>query len=203
MKKINIGIIDYDLGNQDSLFFFLKSLGYKVIISKDENILSEADVIILPGVGAFPKAMRSLCESGMDIFIRKWVKQQKPLIGICLGMQLLCSVSLEFQETKGLDLIPGNIIPFDSGKLQIGWNDNIPFNGHHSFETNSMDQFYYNHSYKYKGDDEYIVSYSIFGEIIPSIIQKNKVIGIQFHPEKSQKSGKKLINAIIEKLIYD
>jgi|LakMenEpi03Aug12_release.lakeMendotaPanAssembly.Ray.scaffolds.fasta_scaffold700315_2 glutamine amidotransferase len=200
--KITIGIVDYDLGNHDSLFFLLKSMGFKVMISKDISILSAMDLIILPGVGAFPKAMESLHASGMASFISQWSNQGKPLLGICLGMQLLCTMSFEFEETKGLNLIPGRIVPLDSGKWHIGWNDNIPYKGHDLFGITTKDQFYYNHSYKFIGDDNYIISYSMFDELIPAIIQKNKTIGIQFHPEKSQKSGKKLFSTIIEKLIY-
>ena len=121
-KKIKIGIIDYDLGNQDSLYYFLKSLRYKVFISKDPKLLSEQDLIILPGVGAFPKAMESLEKSGIDKFIIEWSKSNKPLVGICLGMQLLCSCSTEFVRTKGLNLIPGDIVPIANSKWHIGWN---------------------------------------------------------------------------------
>jgi glutamine amidotransferase len=202
MMKITIGIVDYDLGNHDSLFFLLKSMGFKVLISKDISILNAMDLIILPGVGAFPKAMESLHSSGMVSFLSQWSNQGKPLLGICLGMQLLCTMSFEFVETKGLNLIPGKIVPLDSGKMHIGWNDNIPYKGNELFGITTKDQFYYNHSYKFIGNDNCIISYSMFDELIPAIIRKNKTIGIQFHPEKSQKSGKKLISTIVEKLIY-
>jgi glutamine amidotransferase len=202
MMKIKIGIVDYDLGNHDSLFFLLKSMGFKVVISKDISVLGEMALIILPGVGAFPKAMATLNSSGLASFIGQWSNQDKPLIGICLGMQLLCSMSFEFEETKGLNLIPGIIAPLDSGKSHIGWNDNIPFKSNEMFGINTIDQFYYNHSFKFIGEDNYIISYSLFDELIPAIIQKNKTVGIQFHPEKSQNSGKKLIPLLIKKLIY-
>jgi imidazole glycerol phosphate synthase glutamine amidotransferase subunit len=201
MKKINIGIVDYDLGNHDSLFFFLKSLGFKVVISKDFSILSGVDLIALPGVGAFPKAMKSLSESGIINFLTQWSTQGNPLLGICLGMQLLGSVSYEFGETKGLGLIPGEIVPLDSGKWHIGWNDHVPYKGNDLFGISTKDQFYYNHSFKFSGNEQAIMSYSMFDELIPAIIKKNNTVGIQFHPEKSQKSGQKLILRIVESLV--
>ena len=198
-KKIKIGIIDYDLGNQDSLYYFLKSLRYKVFISKDPKLLSELDLIILPGVGAFPKAMESLEKSGIDKFIIEWSKSNKPLVGICLGMQLLCSCSTEFVRTKGLNLIPGDIVPIANSKWHIGWNYlsflNETING-----ISKTDEFYFNHSYKYIGNDDYVVTKTMFDNSFASIIKKNKTIGIQFHPEKSQFSGKKLIHEIIKTL---
>ena len=201
-KKIKIGIIDYDLGNQDSLYYFLKSLRYKVLISKDPKLLSSLDLIILPGVGAFPKAIESLEKSGMDKFIINWSKSNKPLVGICLGMQLLCSKSVEFVETKGLNLIPGNIVPIANDKWHIGWN-NISFLKSTIKNISENDEFYFNHSYKYTGNDDYVITKTMFDNHFPSIIQKNKTIGIQFHPEKSQFSGKKLIHAIFKTLTDD
>lgn len=198
-KKIRIGIIDYDLGNQDSLYYFLKSLRYNVIISKDPELLSNLDLIILPGVGAFPKAMESLEKSGMDKFIINWSKSNKPLVGICLGMQLLCSKSNEFIETKGLNLIPGEIIPIYKNKWHIGWN-NISFLNSTIKNILDDDEFYFNHSYKYFGSDKYVVAKTMFDNHFPSIIKKSKTIGIQFHPEKSQFSGKKIIHAIFNTL---
>ena len=199
-KKIKIGIIDYDLGNQDSLYYFLKSLRYKVLISKDPKLLSSLDLIILPGVGAFPKAIESLEKSGMDKFIINWSKSNKPLVGICLGMQLLCSKSVEFVETKGLNLIPGNIVPIANDKWHIGWN-NISFLKSTIKNISENDEFYFNHSYKYTGNDDYVITKTMFDNHFPSIIQKT--IGIQFHPEKSQFSGKKLIHAIFKTLTDD
>lgn len=199
-KKIKIGIIDYDLGNQDSVYYFLKSLRYKVLISKDPNVLSDLDLIILPGVGAFPKAMKSLKKSGIDKFIIQWSNNNKPLVGICLGMQLLCSKSTEFCETKGLNLIPGDIIPISNNKWHIGWNSLSFLNG--SIKgISENDKFYFNHSYKYAGKNNYTITETKFENHFASIIQKNKTVGIQFHPEKSQFSGKKLIHTIFNNLM--
>lgn len=198
-KKIKIGIIDYDLGNQDSLYYFLKSLRYKVFISKDPKILSDLDLIILPGVGAFPKAMESLKKSGIDKFIIEWSNKNKPLVGICLGMQLLCSNSTEFNYTEGLNLIPGEIVPIANNEWHIGWNSLSFLNGKIK-GISEHDKFYFNHSYKYAEKNKYIITETKFKNHFASIIQKNKTVGIQFHPEKSQFSGKKLIHSIFNKL---
>ena len=187
------------MGNQDSLYYFLKSLRYKVLISKDPKLLSDLDLIILPGVGAFPKAMESLEKSGIDKFIIEWSKSNKPLVGICLGMQLLCSSSTEFIDTKGLNLIPGDIVPIANNKWHIGWN-NISFLKSTIKGISDNDEFYFNHSYKYIGNDDYVITETMFDNHFPSIIQKSKTIGIQFHPEKSQFSGKKLIHTIFKTL---
>ncbi|MBK78263.1 MAG: imidazole glycerol phosphate synthase subunit HisH [Flavobacteriaceae bacterium] len=202
MINIKVGIIDYDLGNQDSLFYVLKSLGFRVLLSNKPKTLLKMDLIILPGVGAFPKAMKSLKKNGLDNFLIKWSKKDKPIIGICLGMQLLCSKSYEFKETKGLNLIKGEIINLKNRNWHIGWNDNTPLVHEKFFIGLKRQQFYYNHSYRFFGNAKFVISKCSFqNELIPSIIKSKKIIGIQFHPEKSQSSGKKLLVNIIKKLV--
>ena len=198
---IKVGIIGYDLGNQDSLFYVLKSIGFKVIISKNKEILSKSDILVLPGVGSFPLAMKLLRKNNLTEFLVNWSNKNKPILGICLGMQLLCSEGYEFEKCKGLDIIRGEIIPLEQKNWHIGWNSNLIVRNNFLDEQKD-ESYYYNHSYKYNGDSKFIISNSIFNnEIIPSIIKKGNTLGIQFHPEKSQESGKKLILNIIKKLI--
>lgn len=202
MIRLKIGIIDYDIGNQDSLLYSLRSFGFNAYISNKPKVLLESDLIVLPGVGAFSRAMVSLKKRGLDNFIFEWVKAKKPVIGICLGMQLLCSKSQEFKETKGLDLIKGEIVEIKKTNWHIGWNDNFFLVNDNLFNGLKKDQFYFNHKFKFVGDEKFIIGQTkSFGEIIPSIIKSGNIIGLQFHPEKSQLAGKKILQRIIKKLI--
>ena len=199
---IDITILDYDLGNQDSLLYSLKSLNLKAKISKDIEVLSKSDLLILPGVGSFPEAIKRLKENNLTEFLIKWVSKNKPILGICLGMQLLCSKSYEDKETKGLGIINGEIIALDSSSCHIGWN-NVHMVEESYLLNSKSDDFYFNHSFKFKGNKNFIKGYATFNdEKIPAIIKKdNNVLGIQFHPEKSQDAGKKLLLILIKKLI--
>lgn len=204
MISIKIGIVDYELGNHDSLFYSLKSIGFSVFISNNPDELKICNIILLPGVGAFPKAMKSLRKSGLDKFIIEWAKLEKPIIGICLGMQLICTKSYEFKECSGLNLINGEIIKMENNDWHIGWNSNIPSHDNKIFRGLKRSQFYYNHSFKFYGDSQNILSETeLNNEIIPAIIKKGKTFGIQFHPEKSQLSGKILLTRIIKHLLND
>jgi len=198
---IKIGIVGYNLGNQDSLYYVLKSLGFSVKISKKTEILSKSDIIILPGVGAFPQAMNLLKKNNLIDFLVDWSSENKPIMGICLGMQLLCTKSYEFRECNGLNIIDGEIVPLKKKNWHIGWNNNLE-KVNNFYEKLEEDYFYFNHSFKYKGNKKNILSNTKFNnEIIPSIIKKGNTVGVQFHPEKSQKSGKNLIISIVNKLV--
>ena len=109
LKNIKVGIIDYDMGNQQSLVNSLNYLGAYVYISNDQEELNKSDILILPGVGAFPKGIYNLKKYNLDVFIKEKVRKGYPLIGICLGMQMLFKSSTEFQITSGLNLIDGNV----------------------------------------------------------------------------------------------
>tara|TARA_B110000046_G_scaffold184983_1_gene225105 strand:+ start:4542 stop:5156 length:615 start_codon:yes stop_codon:yes gene_type:complete len=202
MIRLKIGILDYDLGNQDSLLYSLKSFGFNAYVSWKPQVLLDSDLIVLPGVGAFPEAMDILKKRGLDDFIFEWVKSNKPIIGICLGMQLLCSKSYEFEETRGLDLIKGEIVEIKNTNWHIGWNDNYFLIDDNIFNGLKKDQFYFNHKFKYVGEEKFIIGETkSLGETIPSIIKSGNIIGFQFHPEKSQLAGKEILQKIIKKLI--
>jgi glutamine amidotransferase len=198
---IDVAIIDYDLGNQDSLFYTLKSLEFRVKISKEVEVLSKSDILILPGVGSFPEAIKQLKNNNLSEFIIQWSSKNKPILGICLGMQLLCSKSYEYQESNGLGIINGEIVALNKASCHIGWN-NVCQVEKSDLIYSKLDDFYFNHSFKFKGNKNLIIGNTSFNdENIPAIIKKNNLVGIQFHPEKSQEAGKKLLLFIIKKLV--
>lgn len=191
-----IGIIDYGAGNLFSLknaLDFLK-LENKFISSAAE--IREADKLILPGVGAFPDAMRMLEESGLVESILEEAGK-KPLLGICLGMQILFEWGHEFEKVRGLGLIPGEVTLIRATGLKIphmGWSDvkmenECPL----STDIREGDRYYYVHSYKAVTEKKYVSVFSEYGEYIPGLVFKDKVFGTQFHPEKSGEIGLKLL----------
>jgi glutamine amidotransferase len=203
--KAVVGIVDYGLGNHASVSNALKVLGYQVIISQDHESLRDTSMIVLPGVGAFAEAMTGLKERALDRFIYSQV-DRKPIVGICLGMQLLADISFENGGNTGLGLIPGSVEKIGSNIWHIGWNelelkiDDPLFNGIDG------ENVYFNHSYQYKLSGEYIIANTRLSSeypLIPSIIRKNKIIGMQFHPEKSQISGMRLLKKLLDGLCSD
>ena len=200
MRKICVGIIDYGVGNLASVKYCLQNLGMRCRVSDDPMQLSESDLLLLPGVGAFPAAMQALRSKDLDRFLVEQVAQFKPVLGICLGMQLLADASFEGGYTKGIGLIPGEIIRFGSGKWHIGWNTIDALKADDLFGSCENQAFYFNHSYIYKGAEEFQVCKTHFGIDFAPIIQHGKVVGIQFHPEKSQTAGQALLKRLIHGL---
>ena len=198
MSEITVGIVDYGVGNHASVLNTLKHLGFRIRVSSDRDILSQTNVLILPGVGAFPVAMEALHKRQLTNFLRDEAKTGRPIIGICLGMQLLASSSSEVQFTEGLGLIPGKVIPLANNKWHIGWNEVQCSNDDKSFVESSGEDFYFNHSYRYEGPREFQTCISSYGEEFASVIRKDNIIGIQFHPEKSQIAGKNLLKKLIQ-----
>ena len=194
---IKVGIIDYGVGNIHSLNKSFKSIGYRSIKSYEPSILEECDVMVLPGVGSFPYAMKQLTKSNLDKFIIDQSKNKKPIIGICLGMQLLTEKSEENGEHNGLGIIPGQIKNNLNSDYHIGWN-NIEIQKEASFiKKFNNHEFFFNHGYSFVGQSKYILSKTYFGESFASVIMKDKTIGFQFHPEKSQKAGLQLLKSTI------
>ncbi len=193
-------IADYGMGNLHSVKNAFEYLGKDAEISSDYNTISLAEAIILPGVGAFPDAVKALREKDLFSLLQKKAKQDKvPFLGICLGMQLLLSKSYEFKECEGLDLISGSCVKITAENLKIphiGWNDlfhekkDSPLIA--DIKENSF--VYFVHSFRAElKDKNNLVSYTVYGEQIPAIIQNGNVFGCQFHPEKSEKTGLKII----------
>ncbi len=200
---ISVAIVDYDIGNHNSLLYTLKSLEFDVKISKDIEILSNSDVLILPGVGAFPKAMDLLKLNNLSNFLIEWSSKNRPIIGICLGMQLLCRKSYEYKDSEGLGIIDGEIVALSNNQCHIGWNS-INDVQKSDFLFSKGHDFYFNHSYKFIGDKSFVIGSTEFNdENIAAIIKNKNIIGVQFHPEKSQEAGKILLSFTIKKLIND
>jgi len=197
-----IAIIDYGVGNLFSLKSSFKAIGEDAIVTNDEKIIDKCDRIILPGVGAFGDAAKKLNESGMQEVLLNEVKKGKPVMGICLGMQLLFDESYEFGVHKGLGLIKGSIVPF-AGRIdkdlripQIGWNSLKLYNDSPIFkDLNNGDYVYFVHSYFADCDKKNVIATSDYGIEFTAAVQKDNVFGCQFHPEKSGDVGLKILKS--------
>ncbi len=188
-----IAIVDYGAGNIFSVKNALDYLGLKSILTSDAEEIRNSDEIILPGVGAFPEAMKMLASSGLIDTI-KTEAHKKPFLGICLGMQLLFEKGYEFEECSGLGLIPGSVKKMDNSKLIIphmGWNKLEVLNECQlTKELGQNPYVYFVHSYKAECDDSFIAAYCEYDGKIPSLVYDGKyVYGAQFHPEKSGNTG--------------
>ncbi|MBZ9687180.1 imidazole glycerol phosphate synthase subunit HisH [Clostridium estertheticum] len=192
-----IVIVDYGVGNLKSVQNALNALNIKSIISSDKEEITNSRSIIVPGVGAFPDAMKNLRDMGLDVVIKKAAKEGKPILGICLGMQLFFEQGEEIEKCEGLGLLKGTIVKLE-GSIKIphmGWNDLF-------FETNSPllegvvenNYVYFVHSYYAQVGEKHIVNaYSMYEKKIPAIVSKGNIFGLQFHPEKSGEAGMKLL----------
>ncbi len=201
MKNITIGIIDYGMGNHASVEHSLRDIGFRVRVSKDPAQLDLVDALVLPGVGAFPAAMSALYELDLVTYIQEQARLQRPLIGICLGMQLLVSASFEHEYSVGLDLIPGEIIAFSDNDVHIGWNTLECSYKDPLLNPSDGESFYFNHSFVYQGPAEYQIAIARHPSVFTAAIRRGSVIGLQFHPEKSQLAGKVLLKNIIKELV--
>lgn len=200
-----IAVIDYGAGNLFSVQNALNFLGIKNIITSDKEKIEKADKLILPGVGAFPDAMKKLEESGLVEAIKEQVRKKKPLLGICLGMQLLFEKSFEFGETEGLGFIKGYIDIMKPKNLVIphmGWNE-LEKNTPCSLTENLYggEYVYFVHSYAACCNQENVAAYTYYGGKIPAIVlsdKEYKVYGCQFHPEKSGETGASILKSFYE-----
>ena len=203
---LKISIIDYEMGNLKSIDKLLHHLKVDSQITSDPKAILDSDGVILPGVGAFGDAMKNLTEKELIPVIDELVKNKKPLFGICLGQQLLFSNSSEMGDHKGLEIIKGNVIPFDIKKVdkvpQIGWNSVKFQNNEHFLIQNIPDEsyFYFVHSfYGVPENIENILGKTQYGDIFfSSMVFKDNIIATQFHPEKSSKNGIKMYENFIQ-----
>jgi len=203
-KLINIKIIDYGMGNIQSVKNAFELLDCNVDIIDNPSDIHAADGIILPGVGAFGNAITNLEQKKLIDPLKDAVLNKKiPLLGICLGMQLLADSSEERGSSKGLSFISGNIrkIPeMQNYRLpHVGWND-INIKKTDPLFKNILDKssFYFVHSYRFECDDRYVVATTDYGQNINAVVQKEHIFGVQFHPERSQRKGFHLINNFID-----
>jgi glutamine amidotransferase len=206
MSKM-IVIIDYNLGNVNSIANMIKKIGYKCIITSNPHEISQADKIILPGVGAFDYGIQNLKKLNIyNIIIKKVIEEKTPILGICLGMQLLTDGSEEGIE-KGFGFVKGYAkkFQFSDNNLKVphmGWNTVKITKKSKLFYVmeNQENRFYFVHSYAVECfDEEDILTLTSYGYDFVSAFEKNNIIGVQFHPEKSHKFGMQLLKNFIEK----
>ena len=201
-----IAIVDYGVGNLFSLKSSLAFIGADAVVTSDEEILRSADKIILPGVGAFGDAANKLRECGLDKVVKEEAAKGKPIMGICLGMQLLLDKGFEYGEHEGLGLIKGEIrpisdvIPKGLKVPHIGWNA-LYFgeNKHPLFKyLNEGDCVYFVHSYYGAKCEESVIAKAEYGAMLTAAVAKDNVMGCQFHPEKSGEAGLNILRAFCE-----
>ncbi len=191
-----IAIIDYNMGNLASVYNACSLIDQKATIVSDPDQIKNFNRVILPGVGAFGDAMEHLKATGMDQAIQEYAKSGKPMIGICLGMQLLFNSSEEFGTHEGLSLIDGNVVAFDKSRMDMdnhkvphmGWNriinkENKLFEGLHN------PYLYFVHSYHVVTQERYTIGTTHYGYDFVSAVQKENIYGFQPHPEKSHDNG--------------
>ncbi len=196
-----ISIIDYGAGNLKSVYHALTKLGFQTQIASTVDQINNCDALILPGVGAFKDAMNHLNESGLVDSIKENVQFGKPILGICLGMQLFYEKSYENGEWDGLGFLEGEVIRFnDNLKVpHMGWNNLIPGPNYNpdkgiGKQIGNAEYTYFVHSYYVAPKNkEEIVFFSDYGIKFPAVVQKNNIYGMQFHPEKSSETGMTLL----------
>ncbi|MDO9629834.1 MAG: imidazole glycerol phosphate synthase subunit HisH [Acholeplasmataceae bacterium] len=192
-------ILDYDVGNLDSVLRGFERVGIKSIVSKDPLVIQAAKSLVLPGVGAFKDAMEALKNSGLIPYIIDHVKQQKYLFGICLGMQLLYEKGYENGEHEGLGILKGSVrfLNIDLKVPQMGWN-NLKFQDKNDPILKYIkedDYVYFVHSYYVDSSNNELISYTEYEKLIPAIVRDKNVYATQFHPEKSGTVGSNILRA--------
>lgn len=198
-----IGIIDYGVGNLFSLCSSCKAIGEEAFVSGDASQLAKADRLILPGVGAFEDAARKLNDSGMAEFVRQQAASGKPLLGICLGMQLLFEKSYEYGCHQGLGLLKGQVVPME-GKLpanlkipHMGWNA-LDVRRGTLLEGLSGQYVYFVHSFFAENCEDSLSAVTEYGIPITAAVEKGNIFGCQFHPEKSGNVGLSILRKFAE-----
>ena len=199
----NVAVVDYGMGNVGSVMNALAFLKVPALVTMESLELRRASHIILPGVGAFGEGMANLKNRGLIPLLEEARDSGKPFLGICLGMQLLASFGEEGGRHEGLGWIPGRTRRFNVKEREfriphVGWNDVIPESGALLFKEVSPLIFYFVHSFVVEPDEkEVVAAYCAYGERFAAALQKENILGVQFHPEKSQKSGL----AVLERFI--
>ncbi len=198
-----ITVVDYGMGNRRSVEKALEHVGARATITRDHDAIRAADGVVLPGVGAFPLAMRNLRELGLADVLHERAEAGTPILGICLGMQLLFERSDELERCDGLGLIAGEVSPLCTGGLRvphIGWNEVSFVRG--SPLTDGLPElgcpFYHVHSLAARpADPGDVVGITEYGERFATIVARERVFGVQFHPEKSSADGLRMLSSFI------
>ena len=201
-----IALIDYGAGNVRSVQKALEAVGAEVCIARDPRALTDAEKVVLPGVGAFGDCMAGLGRAGLVDALYRAVEQGKPLLGICVGMQVLFEEGEEMGHHAGLGILPGRVIRFAdniiAGGLKIphtGWNQIEPVRATpllHGLPPGAW--AYFNHSYYCQAQPEHILAVTDYGGPFPSVVGRGRVYGIQFHPEKSQRVGLHILRNFVK-----
>ncbi len=193
-----VGIIDYGVGNLRSVEKAFAATGCTAVISSDAKVLREAERLVLPGVGAFAACMKALTARGFDELLRERVVDGTPLLGVCVGMQMLFEESDEFGTSPGLRLLPGRVRRFTDRLVvpQVGWNQIRQRVAHPLFDGIADGAFFYFvHSYYCEpAESEVILGETDYGVDYPSVVARSNLCGVQFHPEKSQSVGLRLLS---------
>ncbi len=196
-----VGIIDSKICNIHSISNMIKKLGRELVVVDDKSKFDKVDRILLPGVGAYPKAMENLDKYGLLDGIVNFAKSGKPVMGICLGMQLMFDESEEFGVSQGLGLIPGRVVKIKTDMVlpHMGWNDltitqKIPLLAN---VTDGAD-VYFVHTYRAETDAKYIAATANYSEVVPAVVCRDNIVATQFHPEKSLHWGEKIISAFFD-----
>jgi glutamine amidotransferase len=193
-----IAILDYGMGNLRSVEKALERVGVGATVTAEAAEAEAADGLVLPGVGAFPAAMERVRELGLDRLAADWAGSGRPLLGICLGMQLLFERSEEHEGAQGLGLLPGEVTALDAPGLKVphmgwepvSWTRESPLTAGLADET----PFYFVHSFAPRPADEAdVLGTAVWGELFPCVVERNNVWGVQFHPEKSSTAGLRVL----------
>lgn len=200
-----IGIVDYGVGNLFSLASSLSFIGAESVVSSDPCVLKSCERIILPGVGAFGDAVRKLRESGLDRIVVEAAEKRTPILGICLGMQLLFERGYEYGEHEGLGLLRGSVVPMagvipDNLRIpHIGWNALHIVSDHPLFRyIREGEEVYFVHSYYASGCEDSLLATAEYGAPLTAAVARGNVMGCQFHPEKSGEVGMRILRAFAE-----
>ena len=200
-----IVIIDYNVGNLKSVENAFLRIGLETIVSRDHEVIRQADGIVLPGVGTFPVAMENLKKYDLIDILNERKNAGIPILGICLGMQILFEKGTEIKDTQGLGFLKGEVrlMEVDAKIPHMGWNELIFQQNHHLLKNiKEKDYVYFVHSYMaYPTDDELVAYCEYGGEKITAFVAKDNVMGCQFHPEKSGAVGQKILLAFKEMVI--
>jgi len=194
---VSVAIIDYGVGNLRSVEKAFAANGCEAVVTADPSLLRCAERLVLPGVGAFATCMKELARRGFDKLIHERVKEGTPFLGVCVGMQMLFEESEEFGKTPGLGLLKGRVRRFHRDLVvpAVGWNQ-VRQCGTHSLLADISDNafFYFVHSYYCEADERaLVIGETEYETIYPSVVAQGNVCGVQFHPEKSQAAGLRLL----------
>ena len=197
-----IGIVDYGVGNRRSVVKAFEKVGADVVLTGDHEVLGRCDGLVVPGVGAFPEAMRRLRAAGLDELVRARAEAGVPVIGLCLGMQLLFERSAEWEGAEGLGLLPGEVVRLDAPGLKlphIGWNSVAWRRGSPLVEgLPDPAAFYHVHSFVVEpGDPDVVLGVGDYGGPFVSFVERGRVFGAQCHPEKSSAHGLRVLENFV------